>query len=41
MIIACILSGMAGTFIGACFMAICAAGANADKIMENEYKRGQ
>ena len=34
MLIACLLSAMAGAFLGVCFMACFIAGANEDKNME-------
>lgn len=38
MFVACLLSGMAGAFIGVCFMACFIAGANEDRYMESIRK---
>ena len=41
MIIACILSAMAGAFFGVCIMACFIAGANEDRFIEYEIGKGQ
>ena len=41
MIIACVLSAMAGAFFGVCIMACFVAAGNADRQMENENEKGR